>query len=509
MKTVLSILLLTTTFLSFTQVKGIVEGKEFARSKTESFNGFVGEMGMEILTIDYIYSNKKKKELIARKFFKEDLSLTYEQDIFNNPLEDNYYSDPYEILLIKDKLYLFSIFTNIKEQTTRLGLAIYNESLKVESFELIDSIAKYEATTIIFQVSEDEKSILISQNHPHNITSKEAINLNCLNLNGQSVWKKELVSFNSVSRVNVEQIVFPSDNEVFLLCNYGYNNTRNADITDVKLLTNKYTVWVFNKDLNFLKEVDLRLKLKWLNGVNMALKSNGHLLVSGFVNSARDFAIDAFFNIELNEKYNIVSNNYHQMDANDLGLFKQPGNTKRQLDNYFLRQVVPLNDGSFYLVGEHYYTFLDRIYDPRTNTTSTTEHFNYEYILVAYFNDRGKIEWLKRIPKIQNSTNDNGYYSSFSLFKKNNDLYFIYNDNNQNTDLALENVEELKPLFNGRRNTLAVTKVNTAGTITRNKIDLAEPNYLLYAKKSLQISNENMYLLGELGRKTKIIGLTF
>ncbi len=509
MKFTLVFFLFLIPFVSHTQISDIKEGKEFARSKTESFNGFVGESGLEIFTIDYIYSNKKKKELITRKFYKSDLSVTAERDIFLNPLEDNYYSDPYEILLVDNKVYLFSIFTHIKEQTTTLGLYIYGENLELQNFEIIDSIDNISVTNIIIEVSEDEQAILISQNHPHKITSKEAIDLNCLNLQGESIWKKQLVSFNTISRVNVEKIVFPSVKEVFLLCNYGFNNNRNADIKDVKLLTNKYALWAYNQELNFLKEIDLRLKLKWLNGVDLALKENGQLLISGFVNSNRDFAIDAFFNIELNKKYNIIQNNYYKLNAPDLALFSRSGKSDPQLDNFFLKHLVPLKDGSFYLVGEHYYTFIDRIYDPRTNTTSTTEHFNYEFLLVAYFDEKGGFQWLKRIPKIQNSTNDNGYYSSFSLFNKNDDLYFIYNDNNQNIDLDIDNTKDLKPLFNGRRNTLALTKVNSEGEITRSKIDLRDTNYLLYAKKSMQISDQNMYLLNELGRKAKIISLTF
>lgn len=496
-------------FSGKSQVKSIVEGKEFARAKTESFNGFIGENNLEVFTVDYIYSSKKKKELIARKFFKSDLSVTLEQDIFHNPLSDNYYSDPYEALLVGSKIYLFSIFTHLKEQTTTLGLAIYNESLKVESFEIIDSIAKLSNTNILIQVSDDQKAILVSQNHPHNITSKESINLNCLNLKGQSIWKKQLVSFNTVSRVNVEKIVFPSEKEVFMLCNYGFNNNRSADRDDMKLLTNKYTLWAYNHNLNFLKEVDLRLKLKWLNGVDISIKENGQLLISGFTNSSRDFAIDATFNVELNKKYNVVQNNYYKFSATDIKLFKNPNNKKEQLNNFFLKHVVPLQDGSFYMIGEQYYTFMDRVYDPRTNTTSTTEHFNYGFLLIAYFDKKGKFLWLKRLPKLQNSTNDNGYASSFSLFKKNNNLNIIYNDHNQNKDIDIENIKDLKPLFNGRRNALSIASINPEGEIIRKQINLLENNYLLYAKKTMQVSTEQMWLFMELGRKTKIIGLTF
>lgn len=494
-------------FSGFSQVQKVIEGNEFARSKAESFNGFVGEDQSAIYTIDYIYSNKKKKELITRKFYKSDLTLIKEADIFTNPNE-NYYVDPYEALLVQNKIYLFSIFTHIKEQTTTLGLFIYSEDLTLQSFKIVDSIAKYDQTNIVFSVSDDKKSILMAQNHPHNINNKEVVDLTNFDLNGAVLWEKELISLNSVSRVNIEKISLASPNEVFILCNYGFNNNRNPNVDDLKLLTNKYTLWVYNHDLNFLKEIDLRLKQKWLNGIEIKIKQNGHLCLAGFVNSSRDHAIDAFFNIELDNKYEIIQNNYHKLTDSELSSFLPKENKDLQLEDFHLRNMVMLNDGSFYLVGEHFYTYIDRVYDPRTNTTSTTEHFNYGTILVAYFNSQGEMMWLKRIPKIQNSTNDRGYYSSFASFKYNNDLYLFYNDFEKNIEIPIEDTENIKPIFNGRRNALTYVQIQTNATAERKHVE-TDGNYLLYAKKSLQINEENMYLLLELGRKAKIIGLTF
>ncbi|MFD1551432.1 hypothetical protein DNU06_13480 [Putridiphycobacter roseus] len=495
------------SFTGFSQVKSVIEGNEFARSKAESFNGFVGEDQSALYTIDYIYSNKKKKELITRKFYKSDLTLIKETDIYTNPNE-NYYVDPYEVLLVQNKIYLFSIFTHIKEQTTSLGLFIYSEDLTLQSFSIVDSIAKYDQTNIVFSVSNDQQSILMAQNHPHNINNKEVVDLTNFDLTGNVLWQKELISLNAVSRINIEKIQLANQNEVYILCNYGFNNNRNPNVDDIKLLTNKYTLWVYNNELNFLKEIDLRLKQKWLNGIALNIKSNGHLSIAGFANSTRDHAIDAFFNLELDENYEIVQNNYKKLSDSELKSFLPKGSKDSQLEDYHLRKIVMLNDGSFYMVAEHFYTYIDRVYDPRTNTTSTTEHFNYETILVAYFNAAGEFIWLKRIPKIQNSTNDRGYYSSFASFKYQNDLYLFYNDFEKNVEIPIEDTENIKPLFNGRRNALTYVKIQNNGTAIRKHVN-TDGNYLLYAKKSLQINEENMYLLLELGRKAKIIGLTF
>ncbi len=433
--------------------------------------------------------------------------MIQEKDIFLNPLP-NYHNEPYELFLVNNKIYLFSVFTHAKEGTTTLGLFIYNDNFENQSFEIIDSIENLSQTNIIIELSDEKDAILVSKNHPHKLTHREVVNLNCIDLYGKSIWKKELMSLNDVHKVNVEKTVFLNKNEIYLLCNYGFNNNKNANLDDIKLLSNKYTIWIYNHQLNFLKEIDLKLKLKWLNGLDIRVKPNKNILVTGFVNSTRTFAINAFFNIEIDRKYEITQNNYVKIPEIDLRLFLPKASKKKLLENFFLRDISVQSDGSFYVIGEHFYKYLDRVYDPRTNTTSTTEHFNYEYILCAYFDQKGQIKWIKRIPKIQNSTNDYGYHSSFTSFNTKNGVYLIYNDFEKNVDLPIEDTENLKEIFNGRKNALTYVKLGPDGPVFRKHI-LSGSNYLLYAKKSTQIGLNNMYLLLELGRKAKIISVSF
>jgi len=507
MRYILLFFILAFTFSGFAQYKNFVEGSEFSRSKSESFNGFIGVVNQVLYSVDYSYINKKKKSLMLRQFDQDDLTLIVEKDIFIEPLE-GYYNEPYELYLVNETIYLFSIFTHAKANTTTLGLFIYDKNMVNQSFEIIDSIEKLSLTNIIIQLSEDKNAFLISKNHPHKLTQKEVIDLNCLNLSGQSVWRKELISMNDVHNINVEKVIFPDQNEAFLLCNYGYNNNVNKNLDDIKLLSNKYAIWAYNNQLNYLKEINLRLKLKWLNGIDMEIRDNGHILVAGFVNSSRSFAINAFFNIEIDRKYEITRNNYFQIDPTVVRQFLLKESKKKAIENFFLRNILIQNDGSFYILGEHFHKYLDRVYDPRTNTTSTIEHFNYEYIMAARFNKLGEFEWVKRIPKIQNSTNDFGYYSSFTPFNSQNEIYLVYNDYDKNLELPIEDTENIKPLFNGRKNALTYVKIDADGSVFRKPIPISN-NYLLYAKKSMQIDNENMYLLLELGRKSKIIRLSF
>ena len=57
----------------------------------------------------------------------------------------------------------------------------------------------------------------------------------------------------------------------------------------------------------------------------------------------------------------------------------------------------------------------------------------------------GVLDWQIRIPKNQNSSDDNGYYHSIATFVDANKLKIIYNDNRSNLENKLaEKTKELK-----------------------------------------------------------------
>lgn len=506
MKSVLLFLLIISPSLIWAQFQ-FTEGKDFQRSKSESFNGFIGENNLSVFTVDYISSSKKKKQLFIRQFYKNDLSLILEKDIYNNHLS-THYSVPFEIYIINDKVYLFSILTHIKEGTTTLGYTILNDQFKEEKFIVVDSIRNYKGSNIQITLTEAKDAFVISKKHIHEISFKDVISLNCLALDGHSNWRKELLSTNNIHKISIEKIVSPNKDEVFLLCNYGFNNQNNSNINESKLLTNKYTLWAYNQPLNFLKEMELRLKLKWVNGLDFLIKKDGNILVSGFVNSSRTFGINASFNLEIDKKYEIVANNYFLFNDSIIKKFLPENSPKKGLENYFLRDIAVQDDGSFFMVGEHYYTYIDRIYDPRTNTTNTVEYFNYESILVAFFDAKNQLKWVKRIPKIQTSSNDGGFYSSFSVFNSNNSIFLIFNDSEKNHERDIEKTFDIQPIYNNRKNAIQCVSVNLEGDISFVPINNSK-NYLLYAKKSKQMNSKEMYLFTELGRKGKIISLRF
>ncbi|HIP37614.1 MAG TPA: hypothetical protein EYG85_12255 [Crocinitomix sp.] len=508
MKNIIFILFLLLSIPIVAQIDNVIYGKEYTNNRKNSFNGFVGENNLSVFGVDYASLNSKKYDLLINAYYKNDLSLVESKNIYTNPL-DGFINEPLEIFYQQNKYYLFAKFTNKKEGEVFMGLSIFNEAGQNTSFEIIDTIEQDSKTNIIITQSEDKQNFIQILNHPHKVANRQVLELKTFNLQGQTIWQKDLLSTNSVSNTQVEKVIY-TNNEVYILCSNGYKNGLNINNTPT-VLSNKYTLWVYNKKLNFMKEVVLRLKLKWINGISMALNYNKELIISGFINTSREFGINGVFNLVLNQKYEVSTINYHPFSKETFKKFVRPKNIDKvkYLPNFYVRKLIVLSDGSFFLLGENYYKFIERNYDPRTNITTTTEHFIYGNIMVCYFDNTAKLKWIENVPKSQNTINDFGTYSSYTWINLKDKIMLFYNDNEKNLDLPVNDYFNQKELFNYRRNMQTYVLIDKEGVVKRGKLNQEKTNFLIYAKRSKPINNSTMYLCTDYGRHSKIISVSF
>jgi len=498
------ICLLWFSFDSNAQLSNVVKGEEYSSSRKDAFNGFVGETAIAVYGVDYAYASKKKQELLIRKFYKNDLTLIETVDVYSNPIE-GYTNTPLELFFVENKFYLFSQFENYKTESAKIGLFIYDENCKQTSFEVIDTVEHLSQTKIEVKQSADNSGFIVTQSHIHKVAKRQVVELLSIELSGDVKWEKELLSTNSVNQTEVEQIIH-TENETYLLCNYGYKSS-----VETGSLSNKYTLWIYNHELNFMKEVVLRLKRKWINGVKINLNKDNHLVVAGYVNDSKKFGINASFNFKLNDKYEPQAVNYAKFSTDDLAQFvgSKKVNKVNYIEDIYLRNLILQEDGSFYTVGEEYYVYVDRVYDPRTNITSTTEFYNYNALLISYFDVNGNLKWNKRLTKSQNSAEDYGMYSSFTVANlKNNAMALIYNDNEKNLALSVTDHQNHKELFNNRRHAIVYVLIDENGIVKRKRV-LDKTNFNVYAKQSKAIRNNQIYLKTEYGRHSKIVGVEF
>jgi hypothetical protein len=488
------------------QLSQPLSGSPFSTERKENFSGFIGQTESAVYSVDYLYISRKKQELNVRKFHRADLALMESRNIYVAP-EGDYYSEPTEVFFQNGKIYLFSVWFGEKGNSNLIKLEIFDENMERVSSGTVDTF-DLDEVSIISESKDDDEFIICRYNRYSKLTEQQVI-LSSIDQNGVVRWKKKVKSPMALQNLSVERVVFSRKTPVFILCNYAFELQNTNAVSDQDLINNKYSLWSYDPRKNFLKEFELRIKGKWINGIKIGLSERNELIVSGYMNETRNHAINGVFSVVLDKNLNVRSSAINKFNATVRKKFveAQDLNKTTELDDYMLNEMIIQNNGSYFLTGERFYKYIERSYDPRTNITTTTEHFNYNSIIVSYFDSLGNHIWTERVPKFQNSTNDFGYFASYSVMNTDNGAYLFFNDTDKNNELTLTDYFNYKSLFNNRNSQITYVYVSQDGVQSRGVLIPADNEFVLRAKQCRQISDEMMYLMGESGRQSRVFAV--
>ncbi len=482
------------------------QGQSFNNSRKSNFSGFIGSNELAIFTVDYLSINRKKQELNLSRFHKSDLQLISTVNLFT-VIDENFYNEPYEIFYQKNTIFLFSTLTGIKDKFNLIYLETFDEFGEKLSGRILDTIGVEET----YKVKESVEKIgfIVASNDRLDPSYDQSISLTAIDSLGKTTWKTNLKSPNSQQSLLIKEIQYSTNAPLYLLCDYGFdpNVVVNMNNNPTELIKNKYALWAYDPSLNFLKEFDIRLKNKWINGITMNFNSTKELILTGFINETRNQAINGVFTLLITPQLTVKSSNYYKYKRLFFEKFFDEKKIEKaeELDDIILRNAVMLENNSFFLLGEHYYQYTERNYDPRTNITTTTENYNYNSIIVAYFDENGNHLWTDRVPKFQHSINDYGYYSSFTFGANQNNLYLFFNDTDRNNQLQLNDYFNYNSLSQNRRSQISFVHFTTEGIKARGPLVDAENSYMLCATQSQQIDSTNLYFWTENGKSAKIV----
>jgi hypothetical protein len=489
----------------WSQLGEIKSGKPFNTTKKENFSGFIGENDLTLFTIDYLYINRKKQELNLRRFSKSDLQLMEEVNIFSI-IDEEYTNEPKEIFYNRDSIYLFSTLVSDKQKFALISLEIFNQYGERLQQKIVDTISLDDKLTIA--ESDSKKHFLLATHNRYNNLFEQQLELISINSKGELEWKKAIKSPIALQNLSIEALKYGKNGRVYALCNYGYDIGK-TEREETDLINNKYALWAYNPQQNFLKEIELKFQNKWAYGVQMKLNKANELLISGYMNETRNHAINGVFSLKIDDNFELSNTNYYLFKRSFFAKFLTGKELERQkeLKDISLRNLVLFEDDSYFLIGEQFYQQTERYYDPRTNITTTTENYYYNSILVSYFDAMGNHQWSERIPKYQHSINDNGYYSSFSLMQNKHSVYLFFNDTDKNNELELDDYFNYAGIFNNRRFQITAVMLSKDGIKRRQVLIDTDNDFLLRATQSYQINQRIMYLSAEQGKARRIFAV--
>lgn len=141
-----------------------------------------------------------------------------------------------------------------------------------------------------------------------------------------------------------------------------------------------------------------------------------------------------------------------------------------ELEDYFIDHLLLKDDGGIIAVSEQYYV-IKHVTRSSSGSTRTTYHYYYGNIMVLNFNDDLELDWIKTVPKHQHTTNDKGFFSSYTCSLKDDDLYLAYNDSKLNQRIT--DPRKFRTMTkNGRGKDVALflVKVSEEGNIEKETI---------------------------------------
>jgi hypothetical protein len=199
--------------------------------------------------------------------------------------------------------------------------------------------------------------------------------------------------------------------------------------------------------------------------------------------------------------------------ANRLRIARNMNNFNEFNINFFEQT----QDGGYIAVAEQVeveYRNTDKT-NSETPTSRFDEYFYHDDLIIFKFNSEGEIDWVKRIPKHQQSKNDGGYYLSSVEYLTKDRLYIYFNDhrNNYNSDGEFNAIGKLKPTTLTRKNNViaGITVDIKTGNVDRKALNGrgALRTVLVPTVARENLADKTLLIYGNHGRKHRFGKIEF
>ena len=187
----------------------------------------------------------------------------------------------------------------------------------------------------------------------------EEFTFNMYDTTFDKLWEKKIKLPYLDQEFTIVQNKVDRDGNVFLLT--AYKSLVSKQSKPRGLPIKNYTVLIYNKEQNRLKEFNISLKDKWVSGVNMEFNHAGDLMVGGFYNETSENGISGTF-------YLVVDKTSLGVKKKSLNPFTEtflsgfPMNKKERLESkledFYFDHFLIAEDGSAFFTAEQYLSLI-------------------------------------------------------------------------------------------------------------------------------------------------------
>jgi len=443
--------------------------------------------------------------------------------------EDRLYEN---IIHVNGNMYLFTSYQNQKTKLNSLYVQTIDKSALKSNDDvkkLIDidysDYRKRNSGNFRFATSRDKSKILVFYNLPFQKGEKEKFGYCVYDNSMNLLWKKDITLPYNDELFDIERLRVDNEGNVYIL-NTVYKEKRRKKRNGEP--NYQYVILSYKNGADVADEYPVNLPGKFLTDMQFTISKNQDIVCAGFYSEVGTFSIKGSYFISIDSKTKEIKSQSHKEFSIDV-LFENL--TERQqkklekkiekgkeveLYEYDLDDIILRDDGGAMLVGEQYFmnsvTTYQTVYNGTTATTTTvtTYYYNYNDIIVVNIDPQGQIDWVTKIPKRQVTTNDGGFYSSYTMSVVNGNLYFLFNDNPEN---LLEKTNDSKKYknFSGQKGSIVVlVEVKNDGTYTKEALfKMVDAEVMIRPKVCELISKNEMVIFGQRRKTERFAKLTF
>jgi len=292
-----------------------------------------------------------------------------------------------------------------------------------------------------------------------------------------------------------------------------WNNTHRyyKQVSITKITENQLSFENFKSDGKFFIDVE-------------AYPHKDGIIITGLYSSFIDGQVEGVFIATINERGRLESNHFIPFSQELIGSIKRD-NTNQAINNVQSQtEYKKFNTIDFKRVEDGFiftaeFNAMEYRYGgndvPGATNLIDTYYWSGDLIVCKIDND-GKLIWDRRIPKIQRSINDGGYYISSAIYCDSNKVNFFFNDNlsnyNENGNYSKDGEVPYFAQFNSSKNTIAHVSIQLSnGKVHRKKtIGKKETSTLFVPRLSVAFTkNQKLMIYGQSGKKHRIGSVSF
>jgi hypothetical protein len=497
-------------------------GKEFNAPKRSSLNDIVG------FDNSGIYAIKERYGFSSVRYTLEHYNNDFIPDkTFDLDLEENGRDVLVEkILHLNGKLYLFSSLANSKTKKKILSVQeIDKQSLKPQEIKTkiaeIDFAGeqRYNSGEFMIRVSRDSSKVLAVYKLPFEKNEPEGFGFHVFTDSFKPLWSKDVKVPYENELFDIETVKVDNDGDVYLL-GLIYKEKRKSKRRGSPNYT--YQVFAFLENGNVKKEYPLSLEDRFLTDMQIEILNNKNLVCAGFYSEKGTYSIRGTYFLTVDAKTKEIKTKSFKEFGIDFIIANmtegEATRTKRkeekggenELYEYDLDKLLVGKDGGAMLLGEQY--FVKTVTQSRmVNGTwqyYSTNHYYYNDIIAVKINPAGQIEWAEKIAKRQHTTEDGGFFSSYSMAIVKGNICFVFNDNPKN--IGYTGAGKVFNYRGGQESVVTLVSLDPSGKQVRQPLfTSADVEVIVRPKVCEQITSSDIILFGQRRKTQQFARVTF